>query len=187
MSKEEQTSNIKASLQEQNLLNEQPLNLIESPKKTNKISLFSQKQNSKRKNNKGFPEPLSDFKSTSIISPNFKKNIKKDLSSKIIINDEKNVIEMNQQKEDNKIMENNPNKNNDNILINPTHKQVKVENDMNDEIQAKRKKDWKSWSSTEKELFYEAIANGANYCSLQKLFKNMNDVNLIIKIKENRY
>jgi hypothetical protein len=40
----------------------------------------------------------------------------------------------------------------------------------------KKKKDWKSWSSQEKELFYEAIANGGNYSSLQKLFKNMNNV-----------
>ena len=41
----------------------------------------------------------------------------------------------------------------------------------------KKKKEWKSWSSQEKELFYEAIANGVNYSSLQKLFKNMNNVN----------
>ena len=41
----------------------------------------------------------------------------------------------------------------------------------------KKKKNWKNWSSQEKELFYEAIANGGNYSSLQKLFKNMNDVN----------
>jgi hypothetical protein len=40
----------------------------------------------------------------------------------------------------------------------------------------KKKKDWISWSLNEKLLFYEAIANGANYTSLQKLFKNMNDV-----------
>jgi hypothetical protein len=39
-----------------------------------------------------------------------------------------------------------------------------------------KKKNWKSWSSQEKVLFYEAIANGANYSSLQKLFKNMNYV-----------
>ena len=44
---------------------------------------------------------------------------------------------------------------------------------------AKKKKEWKSWSLSEKELFYEAIANGANYSSLQKLFKNMNDVNFL--------
>lgn len=40
----------------------------------------------------------------------------------------------------------------------------------------KKKKEWISWSTQEKELFYEAIANGGNYSSLQKLFKNMNDV-----------
>jgi hypothetical protein len=44
------------------------------------------------------------------------------------------------------------------------------------EAYKKKKKDWKSWSLQEKELFYEAIANGGNYSSLQKLFKNMNDV-----------
>ncbi len=43
---------------------------------------------------------------------------------------------------------------------------------------AKKKKEWKSWCLSEKELFYEAIANGANYTSLQKLFKNMNDVKI---------
>jgi hypothetical protein len=42
----------------------------------------------------------------------------------------------------------------------------------------KKKKDWKSWSLNEKLLFYEAIANGVNYTSLHKLFKNMNDVSL---------
>lgn len=40
----------------------------------------------------------------------------------------------------------------------------------------KRKKDWRSWSSQEKIHFYEIIANGGNYSSLQKLFKTMNDV-----------
>jgi hypothetical protein len=47
----------------------------------------------------------------------------------------------------------------------------------------KKKKDWKSWSLTEKVLFYEAIANGANYSSLQKLFKNMKEVNKLFKLK----
>lgn len=50
--------------------------------------------------------------------------------------------------------------------------------DNEDEGSLKRKKkDWRCWSSQEKELFYEAIANGGNYSSLQKLFRNMNDVN----------
>jgi hypothetical protein len=44
------------------------------------------------------------------------------------------------------------------------------------DIKGKKKKDWKSWCLNEKLLFYEAIANGDNYSSLQKLFKNMNDV-----------
>ena len=40
----------------------------------------------------------------------------------------------------------------------------------------KEKRNWKSWSPQEKILFYEIIANGGNYSSLQKLFKTMNDV-----------
>jgi len=47
---------------------------------------------------------------------------------------------------------------------------------LNENEEAKKKKDWKSWSLQEKELFYEAIAYGGNYSSLQKLFRNMNDV-----------
>jgi hypothetical protein len=50
------------------------------------------------------------------------------------------------------------------------------ENNLNIQSYKKKKKDWKSWSPQEKELFYEAIANGGNYSSLQKLFKNMNNV-----------
>jgi hypothetical protein len=50
------------------------------------------------------------------------------------------------------------------------------QNENDPESYKKKKKDWKSWSLQEKELFYEAIANGGNYSSLQKLFKNMNDV-----------
>jgi hypothetical protein len=47
----------------------------------------------------------------------------------------------------------------------------------------KKKKEWKSWCLSEKELFYEAIANGVNYSSLQKLFKNMTNVNFFIIFK----
>ena len=42
----------------------------------------------------------------------------------------------------------------------------------------KEKRNWKSWSHQEKILFYEIIANGGNYSSLQKLFKKMNDVSI---------
>ena len=42
----------------------------------------------------------------------------------------------------------------------------------------KEKRNWKSWSLQEKILFYEIIANGGNYSSLQKLFKKMNDVSI---------
>ena len=46
----------------------------------------------------------------------------------------------------------------------------------------KEKRNWKSWSPQEKILFYEIIANGENYSSLQKLFKTMNDVSINIII-----
>ena len=46
----------------------------------------------------------------------------------------------------------------------------------------KEKRNWKSWSPQEKFLFYEIIANGENYSSLQKLFKTMNDVSINIII-----
>ena len=45
----------------------------------------------------------------------------------------------------------------------------------------KEKRNWKSWSPQEKILFYEIIANGGNYSSLQKLFKTMNDVSISLK------
>ena len=44
----------------------------------------------------------------------------------------------------------------------------------------KEKRNWKSWSPQEKILFYEIIANGGNYSSLQKLFKTMNDVSMFL-------
>jgi hypothetical protein len=50
-----------------------------------------------------------------------------------------------------------------------------VEEEVN-EGTAKKKKDWNSWTLNEKLLFYQAIASGGNYTSLQKLFQNMNDV-----------
>ena len=53
----------------------------------------------------------------------------------------------------------------------------------------KEKRNWKSWSPQEKILFYEIIANGGNYSSLQKLFKTMNDVRkyyYLIIINKNR-
>ena len=46
----------------------------------------------------------------------------------------------------------------------------------------KEKRNWKSWSPQEKILFYEIIANGGNYSSLQKLFKTMNDVRIFLII-----
>ena len=49
----------------------------------------------------------------------------------------------------------------------------------------KEKRNWKSWSPQEKLLFYEIIANGGNYSSLQKLFKTMNDVSVYIIIFKN--
>lgn len=63
-----------------------------------------------------------------------------------------------------------------------------IELDLQPKAAIKRKKDWRSWSSQEKIHFYEIIANGGNYSSLQKLFKTMNDVILqLITTIENRY
>ena len=62
-------------------------------------------------------------------------------------------------------------------IIKETENYKKEENKKLKEKQPQRKKEWKSWSSQEKLMFYELIANGGNYSSLQKLFKTMNDVN----------
>ena len=69
---------------------------------------------------------------------------------------------------------------------NEDNKNEEKESIIQKEKQPQRKKEWKSWSSQEKLMFYELIANGGNYSSLQKLFKTMNDVrikNIILNIK----
>ena len=63
-------------------------------------------------------------------------------------------------------------------IIKQTENYKKEENKKIKEKQPQRKKEWKSWSSQEKLMFYELIANGGNYSSLQKLFKTMNDVKI---------
>jgi hypothetical protein len=179
MSKEEQGSNTKASLKEENINNKVSQQLIESPKKIGKNSVNVEKSLTKkiRKETKNSTEPFSELQTTSFkASPIFPKSLKKDLTSKIIINDEKNVFDLTENKEDNKNMENIQSNINNNLHQNTVTDHTINEVENIDENLTKKKKDWKSWSSTEKELFYEAIANGANYCSLQKLFKNMNDV-----------
>ena len=65
----------------------------------------------------------------------------------------------------------------ENIIKNENFKKEENEVIIKKEKQPQRKKEWKSWSSQEKLMFYELIANGGNYSSLQKLFKTMNDVN----------
>ena len=55
-----------------------------------------------------------------------------------------------------------------------------VQNTSSNTKENKEKRNWKSWSPQEKILFYEIIANGENYSSLQKLFKTMNDVSINI-------
>ena len=57
-----------------------------------------------------------------------------------------------------------------------------VQNSSSNTKENKEKRNWKSWSPQEKILFYEIIANGENYSSLQKLFKTMNDVSINIII-----
>ena len=67
-------------------------------------------------------------------------------------------------------------------IIKQTENYKKEENKKIKEKQPQRKKEWKSWSSQEKLMFYELIANGGNYSSLQKLFKTMNDVKIFFII-----
>ena len=67
-------------------------------------------------------------------------------------------------------------------IIKETENYKKEENKKIKEKQPQRKKEWKSWSSQEKLMFYELIANGGNYSSLQKLFKTMNDVKIFFII-----
>ena len=70
-------------------------------------------------------------------------------------------------------------------LLNPVEQKVPSEegqispsNSKENLKEIKEKRNWKSWSPQEKILFYEIIANGGNYSSLQKLFKTMNDVRI---------
>ena len=70
------------------------------------------------------------------------------------------------------------------IPVNNTEQKINVEEAQNTSPnlkENKEKRNWKSWSPQEKFLFYEIIANGGNYSSLQKLFKTMNDVSILIK------
>jgi hypothetical protein len=60
-----------------------------------------------------------------------------------------------------------------------------VQNTSSNAKENKEKRNWKSWSPQEKLLFYEIIANGGNYSSLQKLFKTMNDVSIYLIITQN--
>jgi hypothetical protein len=60
-----------------------------------------------------------------------------------------------------------------------------VQNTSSNAKENKEKRNWKSWSPQEKLLFYEIIANGGNYSSLQKLFKTMNDVSIYLIIMQN--
>ena len=61
--------------------------------------------------------------------------------------------------------------------------QISPSNSKENLKEIKEKRNWKSWSPQEKILFYEIIANGGNYSSLQKLFKTMNDVSFFINFK----
>ena len=60
--------------------------------------------------------------------------------------------------------------------VSPTNSKEKEKENLKE---IKEKRNWKSWSPQEKILFYEIIANGGNYSSLQKLFKTMNDVRIL--------
>ncbi len=117
-----------------------------------------------------------DYSKLNFEKANDRKNINPEKNCKLKSDDEKIIIQNN--KKNNIILDNMKN------IIAPRNYDLEsndtFNNDNDDqydhESYKKKKKDWKSWSSQEKELFYEAIANGGNYTSLQKLFKTMNDV-----------
>ena len=95
------------------------------------------------------------------------KNIKNNIINKIDVPPYKSKENENENEKKLKEKEN---------IIKETENYKKEENKKLKEKQPQRKKEWKSWSSQEKLMFYELIANGGNYSSLQKLFKTMNDV-----------
>ena len=135
---------------------------------------------------------LKEKKTTKITSPTPKKQLKKKVNisnSKEIGKDKEKEKEKNfllKSTKKNKIQSPLPkSEKNEELNINqkqreegqisPTNSKEK-ENNIKEN---KEKRNWKSWSPQEKILFYEIIANGGNYTSLQKLFKTMNDVSKI--------
>lgn len=58
-----------------------------------------------------------------------------------------------------------------------TPKKADCSSDLKNEgLDQSKKKEWKSWTSEEKVIFYETIANAANCSSLQELFKKLSEV-----------
>lgn len=119
-----------------------------------------------------------------------KQNSENEITNKI--DDEKNnkkLIEQIQSSKDIPINSNNNNIEKDNNENDKKKEKTDIEINLqpksisqvkSDSGSKKRKKDWRSWSPQEKILFYEIIANGGNYTSLQKLFKTINDVRIFI-------
>lgn len=60
------------------------------------------------------------------------------------------------------------------IIKNPSQQNQLISQNKTEPLN--KKKDWSTWSTQEKIHFYEIIANGGNFTSLQKLFKTMNYV-----------
>lgn len=118
---------------------------------------------------------LSKFTSPKKISkkkiiPKIISSEEKDTQNKILNNNFHNKEPaLNSEKIDKKVI-----KDSQNLLVSNDEKNL--EEVQNSSSNFKEKRNWKSWSPQEKILFYEIIANGGNYSSLQKLFKTMNDV-----------
>lgn len=154
--------------------------MFESPRKTEPKSSLNQKHlqispliksNSKNKGKNNIAsEKIPPNNKDQNSSKASEKNTDDQVNSSLIVTKTNNKNEENAYslKEENSSMINTGKEIQISEIVNPGESDLE---------QKKRKKEWKSWSLNEKLLFYEIIANGANHSSLQKLFKNMTDVN----------
>ena len=135
----------------------------------NTIDIFNKEKETKEE------EKEINIKTPKKIKSNIKSdnNIKNNIINKIDVPPYKSKENENENEKKLKEKEN---------IIKETENYKKEENKKLKEKQPQRKKEWKSWSSQEKLMFYELIANGGNYSSLQKLFKTMNDVKIFFII-----
>ncbi len=129
---------------------------------------IDQKNNSKCKNNELndinplIPESKADDQKPEIAKKTESSDEKNENENNILAENQIKEVEKSDKNELPQLIKNNEEESNDLIAKDPEKNN--------------KKKDWSTWSSQEKILFYEIIANGGNYSSLQKLFKKMNFV-----------